>query len=88
MNNTELIQALSLEKIAMYLTSKGWKKKKEAEGIASIWRYASNGREVSILLPIDKEFGDFEIKMEDLILLIAEVESRPQSEILNTLSGL
>lgn len=84
-----LIQNISPAKIAAYLSYKGWKKVKEAEGIASLWNHKNhNNEKISLLLPLDNEFADFEIKIEDLLSTLAKFENRSELEVLKALANL
>lgn len=83
----QLIKDISPKKVEIYLAYKGWKKKKEIEGIASIWSKNLPNEEAKILLPLDKDFGDFELKIEEVIEILANVEKRPQLEILKALQS-
>ncbi|MBD2772684.1 hypothetical protein [Iningainema tapete] len=85
--DTELFTNISLNKILMYLEYKGWKKQKEVEGIASVWSYIKKDKKISVLVPLDKEFADFEIKMEELVTVLAKVEERHKTEILKALEN-
>jgi len=85
----ELTQNISPAKIAAYLEYKGWKKAKEAEGIASLWIHRNqNNQKVTLLLPLDKDFADFELKIEELLLVLAKFESRSEAELLKALANV
>lgn len=83
----ELISTISPEKTAIYLEYKGWHKDKEVEGVISLWSKNNNNRDkkITILLPLDNEFADFEIKMEELVTVLSRVEKRAKAEILKVL---
>lgn len=85
--DVESIATISPEKIAMYLKYKRWQKEKEVEGVASIWSYITTDKRVSVLLPLDKSFADFEIKIEELIAVLVKIERRPETEILKALQS-
>ncbi|MFB2876922.1 hypothetical protein [Floridanema aerugineum] len=84
---TQSIQDISPKKVEMYLKYKGWKKKKEVQGVASIWFNDLQPRDVNILLPLDKDFADFEIKIIRLIEVLSAVEERPEAEVLKALQS-
>ncbi|NJR56528.1 MAG: hypothetical protein HC768_19445 [Acaryochloris sp. CRU_2_0] len=81
----QAIESLSPEKITLYLENKGWCQEQKIDGLASVWSLMKGGRRTSILLPLDKELGDFEIKIEELLLVLSQVEGRQTVEILKTL---
>jgi hypothetical protein len=83
----ELIQNISPTKIADYLHYKGWRKEKEVEGIASLWyRKNQNNEKIILLLPLDNEFADFAIKIEELLSVVAKFEKRAEAEVLKALT--
>ncbi len=84
---TELITTISPEKIEIYLDSKGWVKYKQVEGVLSLWSNIKQDKKYTILLPLDKEFADFEIKIDELILILSRFEERPKSDILKVLGN-
>jgi hypothetical protein len=84
---TELITTISPEKIGIYLDSKGWVKYKQVEGVLSLWSNSKQDKKFTILLPLDKEFADFEIKIEELILILSRFEERPKNDILKLLGN-
>ena len=83
-----MIQEISPAKLTEYLEYKGWTKEREAEGIASIWSLIKTNKRITLLLPLNKEFADFEIKVEELLLTLSKVEERPEVEILKALANL
>ena len=85
--DAELMSRISPNKIAMYLEYKKWRKEKEASGIASLWSYIKNNKKISVLLPLDSDLSDFEIKIEELVTVLSGVEERPLSEILKVLEN-
>jgi len=85
----ELIQNISPTKIAVYLEYKGWKKEKEVEGVASLWSYRDqSNKKITLLLPLDKDFADFEIKIEELLSVVAKFENRAEAEVLKALANV
>lgn len=84
----ELIQKISPAKVAEYLEYKGWRKEREADGIASIWSYVSQNKRITLLLPLNRDFADFQIQVEELLLTLAKVEQRPETEVLKALANL
>lgn len=82
-----LMSSISPKKIAMYLEYKKWRKEKEAAGIASLWSYIKNNKKISVLLPLDSDLSDFEIKIEELVTVLSRLEERPLSELLKVLES-
>lgn len=81
----ELLFNIRPEKVAIYLAYQGWHKENEIDGVISLWSKNVNHEKILILLPIDKDFADFEDKIEELINKLAETEERTKEEILKVL---
>lgn len=77
------IKDISPAKIEAYLTHKGWEKRKEVQGIASIWSTPFQDREANMLLPLNQEYGDFEYRLEEAIKILAIVEGRSPAKTIS-----
>lgn len=84
---TELITTISPEKIEIYLDSKGWIKYKQVEEVLSLWSNSKQDKKFTVLLPLDKDFADFEIKIEELILILSRFEETSKNDILKVLGN-
>jgi hypothetical protein len=88
MNNyidSQLLELISPEKISLYLKTNGWVKIAEKASLGSIWELEENS-EISLLLPLNHEYSDFEKRMFEVILILEEVEQRPKLEIIKGLT--
>ncbi len=88
MNNyidSQAFEFISPEKISLYLKTNDWVKIAEKPSLGSIWELESN-REISLLLPLNKEYSDFHKRMFEVILILEEVEKRPKLEIIKGLT--
>ncbi|MGF1489863.1 MAG: hypothetical protein ACFBSE_22480 [Prochloraceae cyanobacterium] len=83
----EIINSISLKKIQEYLSIKGWKKKKEISGTASIWIRSIAGEKYGIILPLDREFIDFQDRLIEVFNILEEIEQRPKIEIIESLKN-
>lgn len=84
---TQLIDTVSPDKVEVYLECSGWIKYKEVEGVLSLWSNSKLDKKFTILLPLDKEFADFEIQIEELVLILSRFEERSKIDILKSLSN-
>ncbi|MGL6343419.1 MAG: hypothetical protein ACRC80_30295 [Waterburya sp.] len=88
MNNyidSQLLELISPEKISLYLKTNGWIKIAEKASLGSIWELEENP-EISLLLPLNQEYSDFEKRMFEVILILEKVEQRPKLEIIKGLT--
>ncbi|MBP2144902.1 hypothetical protein J2129_000356 [Methanofollis sp. W23] len=84
-----LLSSLHPLDIAEYLSSRGWKNLEVNPEKFSTWEYVdeeNNDRNIfDILLPLNQEFKDYEIRIGEIINILENVEKRPQIEILKDL---
>lgn len=83
--DSQTLEFISPEKISLYLKTNGWIKIAEKPFLGSIWELESN-RRISLLLPLNKEYSDFDKRMFEVILILEEVEKRPKLEIIKGLT--
>jgi hypothetical protein len=72
---------ISTVKTEIYLSSHGWQKTGEIEGFASTWRLQEN----ELLLPLNKDYADFEARMFEVIYILQKIENRPTYQIIEDL---
>jgi hypothetical protein len=72
--NQLVLKRISPVRISAYLQQNGWTEKRVAIGVASIWGKTFPKKEVTILLPLDREFVDYPIKLEELVSTVAKFE--------------
>lgn len=77
---------LSPRAVADYLQSHGWRHDQDVENKGAIWLYHDDkGDEYEIMLPTNREVGDFAIRMSEAIYTLGEVEERNLREVYSTL---
>ena len=84
-NQQNLINNISPDKVSFYLKNNGWIKKAENKKIGSIWQLKNN-KDISLILPLDQKYSDFQNRLFEIILILEEVENRPRSEIYKALT--
>ncbi len=75
--------------VADYLQSRGWRhdQDQDVESKGAIWLYHDDeGDEYEIMLPTNREVGDFAIRMSEAIYTLGEVEERNVREVYATLA--
>jgi hypothetical protein len=79
---------LSPRMLADYLQSHGWLQDEHVEGKGTVWLYRDDeGDEYEIMLPTNREVGDFAIRMSEAIFTLGGVEERNPHEVYSTLAG-
>lgn len=79
------LSEISVVKTDLYLENQGWEKTGEIEGYASTWFLEKEG--IELLLPLNKNYSDFESRILEVILILEEIEERSRYEILNVLKN-
>jgi len=78
---------LSPRVVADYLQSHGWRHDHDVESKGAIWLcHDDKGGEYEIMLPTNREVGDFAIRMSEAIYTLGEVEERNLREVYSTLA--
>ncbi|NEQ69241.1 MAG: hypothetical protein F6K21_27890 [Symploca sp. SIO2D2] len=83
----EKIHTISTLKLENYLKNQGWKKTKLIGDIASVWSYQKQDKAVGLLLPLDRDFADFDNRMMEVFSILEKIENRPKSEIVAALQN-
>ncbi|MBF0463655.1 MAG: hypothetical protein HQK88_01270 [Nitrospirae bacterium] len=78
----QTLLALKPLEIIAYLRSKGWQQSKINTGKWTTW--VKDG-DFEAILPLNREFGDFALRMADILKTLEAVEERSQLEIVNDL---
>jgi hypothetical protein len=82
----EQLQYLAPDDIVVYLRSKGWQEEPSGYERGSLWIYeAEGGKSADLLLPTDTNLRDFVLRMSEVVRTLAQVEDRPQIEVLRDL---
>lgn len=70
--------------VAAYLRAAHWHEVSVTPGTSSTWaKKVHRGQEATLLLPIDRTYHDFALRMADLVGLIAAVEDRSQLAVVD-----
>ena len=79
--------ALRPLEVASYLRVHGWRQEADLNGKGSVWLLpAEDGREeADITLPLQRDLGDFALRMGDVLRTLRQVERRSEPEILQDL---
>lgn len=80
----EALLGLQPREIAAYLRTHGWQKAHEVANQALIWTLPESDED--ILLPLDKSFRDYSIRLAELVGVLEKVEQRPAPKIIRDLS--
>ncbi|NER20092.1 MAG: hypothetical protein F6J96_05045 [Symploca sp. SIO1C2] len=83
----ETINTISTLKLEKYLKTQGWKKTKLIGDIASVWSCQKQDMTIRVLVPLDREFADFDNRMMEVFSTLEKVENRPKSEIVAALKN-
>ena len=83
----DALRALRPLEVASYLRVHGWRQEADLNGKGSVWLLpAEVGREeADITLPLQRDLGDFALRMGDVLRTLRRVERRPEPEILQDL---
>ena len=83
----DALRALRPLEVASYLRVHGWRQEADLNGKGSVWLLpAEDGREeTDITLPLQRDLGDFALRMGDVLRTLRQVERRPEPEILQDL---
>ena len=85
LRDSALIKELRPLEIAAYLRSTGWTQQSSSEGKWSIW---VKDDAYEILLPLQREYRDFALRMSEALQLLEHVEQRSQLSIFNDLLAM
>ena len=66
------------------LRCRGWRQEADLNGKGSVWLLpAQEGREeADITLPLQRDLGDFTLRMGEVLRTLRQIEQRPEVEIL------
>ena len=81
------VEALRPRDLQLYLVSRGWvADPAESSPAATLFRHPGLG-DAEVFLPLRRDFGDYTLRMADVVQALALVERRPVFEMLNECSG-
>lgn len=73
---------------AAYLRTHGWQEAHSEAGRYAIWLLNDGERTLEVLLPLNREFDDYAIRVSEMLATLAEAEQRSQSEILQGIATI
>ncbi|MFA1541659.1 hypothetical protein [Actinomadura monticuli] len=79
------LQRLAPDDVVRYLSSTGWRRSGELNGRATVWEFGR--RDLEIVVPVSDRFRDFPQRMYEVVRTLAEVEERPEPEMLHRLAA-
>jgi phage FluMu protein Com len=77
----KVLSSLDPAVVSRYLREKGWAVRGQRR-TGTVWSRQAGDREVVIFLPCDRGFGDFTLRMSEVLCKLAKVEDRSQFAIL------
>ncbi len=81
------LAALRPGDVQSYLLSRGWVADRQGSPrLGTLFRHPSIP-DAEALLPLDRDLGDYILRMADIVLVVSAVENRSVWEVLNDLSG-
>lgn len=78
------LEAVPPENAAMYLAARDWHALEERPGLFTIWGNAEFPA-VQILVPSSRQFGDYALRVQQMLDALESVEERSQAEIITDL---
>jgi hypothetical protein len=71
---------------ASYLRTRGWREVEHKDLRYAVWDLSREGEDFQILLPLDRSFRDYVLRMSEVLTTLALVERRSQLEILSDIT--
>ena len=83
----DIVGSLRPGDVQLYLTSRGWISEPFGKGGKGLRFHHPSIPQVDLLLPLNRELGDYIIRMAELVTSLATIEERPWSQVVKDLSG-
>jgi hypothetical protein len=80
-SDLDTLRSLKPLELVQYLRAKGWQQDSELGAKATLWVRADGGAD-EIVLPKRRDFGDFDLRMSEVLKTLAKTEARSQLDIL------
>jgi hypothetical protein len=78
------LERLTPEDVTRYLRATGWRASSDMPGRATVWELSP--RNLAVLVPVSSRFRDYPQRVYEVIRTLAEVEARPETEVLRSLA--
>lgn len=85
-HDVDTLKGLKPLEVAQYLRAKGWRQEGDLGSKATLW-VANTDATDEIVLPMRRDFGDFDLRMAELLRVLEKVEARSQLDILRDLQA-
>lgn len=79
------LESLTPEDMERYLRSSGWRRAGDLHGRATIW--ALQPDQLEVIVPVSTRFRDYAQRVNEVIRTLAEAESRPEPEIIRSVTA-
>lgn len=80
-SDLDTLRSLKPLELVQYLRAKGWQQDSDLGTKATLWVRADGGAD-EIVLPKRRDFGDFDLRMSEVLKTLAKTETRSQLDIL------
>jgi hypothetical protein len=80
-SDLDTLRSLKPLEVVQYLRAKGWQQDSDIGPKATLWVRADGGAD-EIVLPKRRDFGDFDLRMSEVLKTLAKTEARSQLDIL------
>ena len=80
-SDLDTLRSLKPLELVQYLRAKGWQRDSDLGAKATLWVRA-DGTTDEIVLPKRRDFGDFDLRMSEVLKTLAKTEARSQLDIL------
>lgn len=80
-SDSDTLRSLKPLELVQYLRAKGWQQDSELGTKATLWVRPDGGAD-EIVLPRRRDFGDFDLRMSEVLKTLAKTEARSQLDIL------
>ena len=80
-SDLDTLRALKPLELVQYLRAKGWQQDSDLGTKATLW-VRPDGDDNEIVLPKRRDFGDFDLRMSEVLRTLAKTEARSQLDIL------
>jgi hypothetical protein len=78
------LERLTPEDVMRYLSATGWRASSDLPGRATIWELSP--RNLEVFVPVSSRFRDYPQRVYEVIRTLAQVEARPEMDVLRSLA--